>query len=247
MTEDTLFAMASSPTLAALHASYASAWREEGCRDGLVDEYLRLKAAFSGAGMAQLTEDWFEARRGKVTSSRISDVLAGGKGITRTKYLEQLAIERLTGKTHNTFQNPYMTNGIEQEPIARSIYEATHDLVIEIGFCDHPTIPMTGASTDGLVGADGIIEIKTREPHIQIEFALSRKIDTAAFCQIQWGLECSAREWCDYISWSPECPENLRMIVMRVDRDDAWLEATREKVQKFLSEVDELVEKLKAL
>jgi hypothetical protein len=114
--------------------------------------------------MEQRTEEWFAARCGKVTASRVADIIAKtktGPSASRENYLAQLVCERLTGKPAESYSNSAMSMGNRgTEPFARAAYEARMDiLVTEVGFIDHPWITMSGASPDGLA-AEGMVEIK---------------------------------------------------------------------------------------
>ena len=128
----------------------------------------------------QGTEAWFDMKAGVISASNISKVMAGGKGITRTKYLYKLALERITGKYIHGYKSAEMERGNELEEIARQAYEEKYMTPVEqTGFVFHPSIPRAGASPDGLVGDDGLIEIKTREYHIQLDFIRDGKISDA--------------------------------------------------------------------
>lgn len=201
--------------------------------------------------MEQRTEEWFAARLGKVTASRIADVLAttkSGPAASRANYLAELVAERLTGKVYEHFTNATMQWGTEQEPYARDAYERKYDLfIIEVGFVPHPTIEMAGASPDGLVGEDGLVEIKCPNTATHIKILTGGKIERKYFSQMQWQMDCTGRQWCDFVSYDPRLPERLSLHVRRVERDEPWLEETRAAVAVFLAEVADTVEQLEAL
>ena len=200
--------------------------------------------------MDQGSIEWHEARLGKVTASRISDVMAkvksGGEAATRASYRLQLVTERLTQKPTEMFTNAAMRWGMETEPYARSIYEAmTGGLVGLEGFVDHPTIQMAGASPDGLVGRDGLIEIKCPESRTHVEYLCSGKPPTDYVRQMQFQMACTGRDWCDFMSFDPRLPENLQVLIVRVERDQKLIAEIEEGVVEFLKTVDELEAKLR--
>lgn len=201
--------------------------------------------------MEQRTAEWFAARLGKVTASRVGDLMArtkSGYSASRKNYMAELVIERLTGKWQDGFESAAMRWGTEIEPMARSEYEArTGELVDEVGFIDHPSIPMFGASPDGLVGKDGGLEIKCPNTATHIEYLTGGSIDRAYIIQMHVGMMCTGRAWWDFLSFDPRLPENLSYFCVRVKRDDALVAEIEDEVKKFLAELDEMVERLKAL
>ena len=199
--------------------------------------------------MEQRSDEWFEASLGKVTASKIADVMStlktGKEAITRKNYRIQLVSERLTGKKADSFMNDAMRIGIEREEDARTTYMFKHNDVEEVGFIDHPSIPMTGASPDGLVGDDGLIEIKCPLATTHTDTIISGEAPSKYIPQMQWQMACTGRQWCDFVSLNPDFPENLQLFVVRVDRDDTIIQELEDGVKKFLSEVDETIVKLK--
>jgi putative phage-type endonuclease len=199
--------------------------------------------------MEQRSDEWFEARLGKVTASKIADVMStlktGKEAITRKNYRIQLVSERLTNKKADSFINDAMRIGIEREDDARTTYIFKHNDVEEIGFVDHPTIPMTGASPDGLVGEYGLIEIKCPLATTHTDTIISGEAPSKYIPQMQWQMACTGRKWCDFVSYNPDFPESLQLFVVRVERDDTLIKELEDGVKKFLSEVDETVTKLK--
>jgi len=198
--------------------------------------------------MDQRTDEWFAARLGKVTASRIKDVLAGKTTAARRNYLAQLVVERLTQKAPESFTNAAMQWGTDQEPFARAAYEAkTGVLVDETGLVDHPVIPMSGASPDGLVANDGLVEIKCPNTATHMDTLLTKTPDSDYVGQMQWHMACTGRKWCDFVSFDPRMPENLQLCVIRVNRDDKKIEEIEKEVIKFLSEIDQKITQLKAI
>jgi putative phage-type endonuclease len=191
----------------------------------------------------QRTEDWFQQRLGKVTASSLHKVLARTKtgfGADRGNYLTQLVLERITGTKTEGYVNAAMQWGIDQEPFARAAYEAHHGVLVdEVGFMQHPTIEASGASPDGLVGADGMVEIKCPDSKTALECWLSADpVESKYFSQMQWQMACAGRFWCDYVVFDPRMPAKAQLFVYRVERDDKWIKETEIEVKKFLAEVD---------
>jgi len=201
--------------------------------------------------MEQRTEEWYKARLGKVTASKVADVLAKTKtGISasRANYLSDLVVERLTGQQAEFYQNEAMQWGTETEPQARMAYEAqTNNLVDEEGFIDHPSIANLGCSPDGLVGDSGLIEIKCPNSKTHIDTLLSGKAPSKYIPQMQTQMAVTGRKWCDFVSFDPRLPEDLQLFIVRVERDDEYIANLEKEVSAFLQEVDETVNKLKGL
>jgi len=201
--------------------------------------------------MEQLSQEWFEARLGKVTASRVSDVLATRKGqesTVRAKYKLQLATERLTNKKTDTYMNQAMQDGIEREPMAREIYEKLKDVTVEeVGFVQHPAIERAGASPDGLVGDDGIIEIKCPIETTHTTNLLERKLPSKYKPQVQFQLSTTGRKWCDFISYNPNFEPRLQLMVVRVERDDEYIEMLKFEILKFLAEVELMINQLQGI
>ena len=203
----------------------------------------------------QGTEEWFQQRLGKVTASRISDVIAKTKtGIStsRQNYLIQLVSERLTGKKTDSYTNQAMQDGIEREPIARKLYESkTNSIVTEVGFFDHPVIKNSGASPDGAVNSEeegkyaGLIEIKCPIETTHTNTLMSKSVPSKYIPQMQWQLACTGAKWVDFISYNPNFPVELQLFVSRVDRDNDYIAELEAEVIKFLDEVEQTIIKLK--
>lgn len=197
--------------------------------------------------MEQRTDEWFAARIGKVTASRVADVIAktkSGYGAGRANYLADLVVERLTGQKAQGFSNAAMEWGTEQEPHARAAYSAkTGIMVEEVGFIDHPTVAMSGASPDGFA-EEGLIEVKCPNTNTMLEFILDGKPPQKYVTQMQWQMACTGRPWCDFVSFDPRLPERLQLLVVRVPRDDDYIAMLETEVKKFLAELDDKLNKL---
>jgi len=198
--------------------------------------------------MEQGTDEWFAIRIGKVTASRVADVIAktkSGYSASRDNYMAQLVCERLTGQKGESFTNAAMQHGTETEPLARAAYEALKDVLVdEVGFVPHPTIKMTGASPDGLVGDDGLIEIKCPNTATHIETLLSESVPTKYYTQMQFQLACTGREWCDFVSFDNRLPEELQLFVKRVPRDEMYIKLMEAEIVQFIAELDDKINKL---
>ena len=201
--------------------------------------------------MEQRTEEWFTARLGKVTASRVADVIAktkSGYSTSRDNYMAQLVCERLTGKQGESFTNSAMQWGTETEPLARSAYEASTDIMVEeLGFVLHPKIEQAGASPDGLVGLFGMLEIKCPNTATHIEALLTETVPTKYITQMQWQMACAQRQWCDYVSFDPRIRQDLQLFVKRVEFDASYVAMLEEEVIQFLKELDIKVNKLNNL
>jgi len=197
----------------------------------------------------QRTEEWFKQRLGKVTASAIANVIAKtktGPSASRENYSTQLTLERLTGQQAEFYTNAAMEWGTATEPQARSAYEVYREVFVdEVGFIDHPTIAMSGASPDGFVGEDGLVEIKCPESKTQMETLLNQKVPTKYQPQMQWQMACTGRKWCDFESYDPRMPANLQIFVQRVERNDLYIKMLEDEVQAFLAEIDQKVEILR--
>jgi putative phage-type endonuclease len=203
----------------------------------------------------QRTEEWFQQRLGKVTASRISDVIAKtktGVSTSRQNYLVQLVSERITGKKGDSFVNQAMLDGIERESAARGLYMLNRDVsVTEVGFFDHPVIKNSGASPDGAVNAEeegkyaGLIEIKCPIETTHTNTLMSKSVPSKYIPQMQWQLACTGAKWVDFVSYNPNFPMELQLFVARVDRDDTYIGELEAEVIKFLDEVEQTIIKLK--
>ena len=203
----------------------------------------------------QRTDEWFQQRLGKVTASRISDVIAKtktGVSTSRQNYLVQLVSERLTGKKGDSFVNQAMLDGIERESAARELYMQSNGVsVTEVGFFDHPVIKNSGASPDGAVNAEeegkyaGLIEIKCPIETTHTNTLMSKSVPTKYIPQMQWQMACTNARWVDFISFNPNFPDELQVFIKRLDRDDDYIAELETEVIKFLEEVEQTIIKLK--
>ncbi|NKM69205.1 lambda exonuclease family protein [Rhizobium laguerreae] len=191
--------------------------------------------------IVQGTPEWHAIRLGRVTASKVADVIAKtktGYAATRANYAAQLITERLTGLPTEGFINDAMRWGTETEPEARSAYEFNRVASVEqIAFVPHPTIGDSGASPDGLVGDNGLVEIKCPNTATHIETLRGGSVPGKYITQMQWQMACTGRKWCDFVSYDPRMPESMRFFCQRVDRDDAMIADLEREVVAFLNEV----------
>jgi len=198
--------------------------------------------------MEQRSPEWFAARLGKVTASRVADVIAKtktGYSASRDNYMAQLVCERMTGTQGESYTNAAMQWGTDQEPLARAAYEATQDVLVdETGFVIHPRIQEAGASPDGLVGMFGLIEIKCPNTATHIETILSDKVPGKYITQMQWQMACTERQWTDFVSYDPRMPEGLQLFIQRVDFDPEYVKTLETDVIAFLCELETKIKNL---
>jgi len=192
--------------------------------------------------MEQRSEEWFAARCGSLGASQLNEALAttkNGWGASRENLKNRIIAERLTGTPTESFTNAAMQWGVDQEDNARKAYEAhTGTFVDEMGIAFHPVLKHTHASPDGLVGDDGLLEIKCPNTTTHIETLKSQKVPSKYMNQMLWQMRCVDRQWCDYVSFDPRLPQHLQLFVKRVERDDAAIAELEAKVAEFLTEVE---------
>ena len=198
--------------------------------------------------LVQGTEEWKQARLGKVTASRVADLIAKTKtgwGASRKNYAAELVAERLTDTPADSYTNAAMQRGLDTEPQARAAYAFFHDVTVtEVGFVLHPKISLSGASPDGLVGDDGMVEIKCPNTATHIDTLLSKAVPKKYVTQMQWQMACAERAWVDYVSFDPRMPEDLRLFVSRVKRDGKTIAGLEDAVTLFLKEVEDIIKAL---
>lgn len=200
--------------------------------------------------IAQRTDAWIQQRLGKVTGSRVADLMAktkSGYSASRANYMAELICERLTGAQGERFTSAAMQWGTDIEPQARAAYEfMTDNGVTETGFVLHPSISDFGASPDGLVGDIGLVEIKCPNTATHIETLISEKIPGKYITQMQAQMACTGREWCDFVSFDPRLPAEMQLWVSRVERDAAFISEMEAEVCAFLAEIAQKLDALSA-
>ena len=189
----------------------------------------------------QGSAEWKALRCGKVTASRVADVVAKtkiGYSASRANYLAQLIAERLTGTPAETYTNAAMQHGVDTEPEARAAYEFYQGATVEqVAFVPHPKIDQAGASPDGLVGADGLVEIKCPNTATHLETLLGQAVPAKYIDQMQFQMACTGRKYCDFVSYDPRMPEHMRLFVRRVERDDKRIDFLETEIAGFLLEM----------
>lgn len=202
--------------------------------------------------LVQGSREWKLARAGKVTASRVGDATARSKKngdwlASRANYMAELVIERLTGEPVEQYVNDAMRWGTEHEPEARNLYALLEDVeVVEVGFVPHPEIAMSGCSPDGLIGDDGMVQLKCPNTSTHIETLLGATVDLCYRKQMQWEMACTGRQYCDFVSYDPRLPE-LEIKIIRFPRNDDMIWELTEDVKRFLKDLDNKVAELRAL
>jgi putative phage-type endonuclease len=191
--------------------------------------------------IVQGSPEWKALRCGRVTASRVADVVAKtktGYSASRANYLAQLIAERLTGTSAETYSNAAMQHGTETEPEARAAYEFYQGVTVEqIAFVPHPKIDQAGASPDGLVSDDGLVEIKCPNTATHLETLLGQAVPAKYADQMQFQMACTGRHWCDFVSYDPRMPEHMRLFIRRVPRDDKRINDLETEIASFLLEM----------
>ena len=185
--------------------------------------------------LEQGSDEWLEARRGIVTASTVGQLITPSTvrpaNNDKSRALrDTLIAERITGWVEPVYVSADMMRGQEDEPVARDLYREHYAPVEEVGFMrmDEPGFTL-GFSPDGLVGSDGLIEIKSRKPRAQLQTILYDTVPPFNRAQLQAGLLVSGREWVDYVSYSSGMP----FYVTRVHRDERWIDTIRTAVTDF--------------
>ena len=200
----------------------------------------------------QGSPEWFQKRYGNASASRIKDIIAktkSGYSASRDNYLTELVLERF-----GVFKEPFTTKsiewGLEQEPFARARHEAEQNIFVEqCGYILHPTIAKSGASPDGLIGNEGVLEIKCPDTKTHFEYLIAEKVPAAYIPQMTWQIICTGRKWADFVSYDSRAPQGLDYFYIRYTPEEGYMLQLEEEVKTFLKEVDEkfiqLSEKLK--
>lgn len=201
--------------------------------------------------LEQGSPEWLAIRMGKVTASRLADMLAqtkSGWGASRANYMAELVAERLTGKSPDRFQSGAMAYGSATEDAARQHYAFKHAAIIEqVAFVEHPHIEYAGCSPDGFVGDDGGVETKCPNIATHIATLKGKSLPGNYYKQIMWNMACTGREWWDYVSFCPDLPPEMRSFEQRVYRNEAVIREFEAEVRSFLAEVEAEIQTLKRL
>jgi putative phage-type endonuclease len=197
----------------------------------------------------QGTDEWLAMRAGMFTASRakvLTKTKAGKYSEKRDSYLMEVVMGRLTGLNPEAYVSAAMEWGIQNEPLAKAAYENLKDVVVEPGgFAIHPKIEFFGASPDGLIGNDGLLECKCPNTVTHLEYLLAGVVPDDYKPQMLAQMACTGRQWCDFVSYDPRLPKKLRLFVKRLERDEKAISEMESEVTKFLSEVDDLLLRLR--
>jgi len=201
--------------------------------------------------LIQGSPEWITARVGSLGASRLQEAIArikSGYGASRANLMAELICERLTGQPTPSFSSAAMQHGTETEPEARAAYcFYTGHTVEEVGLIRHPKIEQSHASPDGLIGNDGMLEIKCPQPAAHLETLTSQEIPTKYMTQMMWQMACSGRQWVDYVSYSQSFPENMRLFIKRIARDEQRINELETEVAAFLLEMAVKLSQLNSL
>ena len=198
----------------------------------------------------QQTAEWLAARVGCVTASRVKDVVAklknGKESAARASYKLELLTELLTGRATEHYVSLAMDFGTENEPLARTTYELRQGVEVErVGFVLHPSIKHAGASPDGLVGDDGLVEIKVPNTTTHLQYLIDGVVPDEYKPQMMWQMACAGRKWCDFVSYDPRLPEEFGLFIIRYERDEKLIASMEFEVVQFIAELNEMCEKLR--
>lgn len=200
----------------------------------------------------QQTAEWLQERTGRITASRVKDVMArlknGAPASERKRYLIELVSERLTGMAAEHYVTPAMDWGSEQERHARAAYEVeSGNEVDKVGMAIHPNIPCFSASPDGSIGADGLFEAKCPTTPKHLEWMLAGEVPDEHKDQCYAEMACWEREWVDFVSFDPRVPERHQLLIKRLPRDDKRIAEIEFAVAEFNAEVDDMIARLNGL
>lgn len=199
---------------------------------------------------SQGSPEWFIARCGVASASRFAAIMAKiktGEAAERRNYRTDLVVERLTGKSLEGFTTAAMKQGTEREPFARMAYEARTGIIVqEVGFCRLEDLD-AGASPDGLIDEDGGLEIKCPERTAHLRYLQQEAEPPEYTWQIQGGMWVTGRKWWDFVSYNPDFPEHLQLLVRRIERNDEAIKLLGAEVARFMAEVEAEAERVRNL
>lgn len=189
--------------------------------------------------------EWFEARLGCVTASRVADALAmlknGKSSQKREDYKMEILTEALTGTVVEHYVSPAMDFGTQNEGLARSAYEMQTGAEVDlVGFVYHQMIKRSGASPDGLVGEDGLVEMKVPNTSTHLGYLVEGVVPWQYVPQMMWQMACTDRKWCDFVSYDPRLPEAFSLFLVRLYRNEETIYEMEKGVEQFISEVNEM-------
>jgi putative phage-type endonuclease len=210
----------------------------------------QLKYPSNYLTIEQGSPEWLHERCGSVTASRVKDVVAklknGKESAARHTYKMELLTEILTGSVTEHYVSLAMDFGTQNEPLARTTYEMFKGVDVErIGYVRHASIPRSGASPDGLVGDDGLVEIKVPNTTTHLEYLIEDVVPEEYIPQMMWQMACTGRLWCDFVSYDPRLPEDFGLFIKRLERDDKLIGDMEREVEQFIVELNAMCEKLR--
>lgn len=189
----------------------------------------------------QRSPEWYAARLGRATASKFNVIISGEKYATYKNYVAEVVAERLTGKQAESYTSKEMQHGIDFEATARLKYElATGNEAIECGFFQHTSL-MAGASPDGLIGDDGVLEIKCPNTATHLLTLHKQQIPKQYHWQVQGQMWVTGRKWCDFVSYDPRLSPNAQYFCTRVLRDEDAISDLEDNIVMFLRSVEEEV------
>lgn len=210
---------------------------------GYPDEPLQPKII---KDIPQGSDEWKALRCGKITSSCVHLMMAKGQSATRDRYMRHLAIERIMGKPiEGGFKSKAMIKGNADEPLAREAYEdKTITEAEQVTFVLHPAIENAGASPDGLIDDDCGIEIKCPDLQTHLDYLMTKKVPSNYLWQIQWQMACTGRKWWDFVSFAKELPPHLRLLIIRVNRDEKMIAELEKEAKAMNAQINKLIQEL---
>jgi predicted phage-related endonuclease len=193
--------------------------------------------------------EWIWARTGRVTASRVGDMMAtlkrGGEAASRRDYRAELIAERLTGRAQDHYVSKEMQFGTEQEPFGRTAYEIkTENTVDQVGFIFHPWLDFTGASPDGLIGQDGGLELKCPKTTSHLAYMMAGTVPKEYQDQMLWNMACAERGWWDFVSYDSRLPEKLKLFIVRMERDEERIVEIEQEILKLNFEIEHICARL---
>jgi putative phage-type endonuclease len=198
----------------------------------------------------QGTASWLKAREGRITASRLADVMAvlkkkEGESAARRNYRTELIAERIAGRAEDHYLSREMDEGTANEPFARTAYEIAENVEVDqVGFIVHPWMTFSGASPDGLIGTEGGLEIKAPKITTHIGYIQAGVIPPEYEAQMLWNMACCDRSWWDFLSYCPTMPEGSKCFLRRLERDNERIAAMENEVQRFEGEIQAALDAL---
>jgi len=211
---------------------------------------INIDTINSNEELIQGSDEWFAARVGKITASRLGDIMRKtkwGEATYKAKVRLELAIERITGKSASSVvMNQAMRDGVDREPDARKLFEAiTGKEVALCGSFDHPDIVNTSASPDGLLrDENAVLELKCPTHVTHAKNLMSDKMPKNYEYQVQWQIACTESDFAYFASYHPDFGKDLRLKYVKVERDDEVIKSLEEEIRAFDISIEDLIIKI---